>query len=478
MGRIDGDRNKWRMITTYLGAVALLLATTATGQEPNHPVSREDRWKFYAPNATVTDDPRRVPIAPSSNTEQTIVLRGGRIFDATGKKAYLGTLVVHGNKISGVLAPSSNSWPEDAQVIDVTGDTILPGLIDLHTHLTYEDTNEADNQALVDSMSDATLRGVERLRYFIESGITSVRDVGSQGEVPFRLKDWVNEDRIPGPRIFAAGQFITSTGGHGAAGDESDDPLTSEFYIANGADQWRQAVRVQFNRGADLIKIGSHFSREEVRAAVEEAHSLGMKITCDCETFYTEWAVEAGVDMIEHPLPRSDETIRLMAEKGVASDPTFMTYEIIFNDKGGYFHSTSRRFTFSDEANLRLVEKMKRAGVTLGVGTDLVTDWYKTLPTAYIVELKDFTKIGYTPSEALVAATRTNAELLDMGDRLGTLEPGKLADVTVVAGNPDENLDDLHNVKLVLRDGHIQVQDGRVFVERHAEIPLPAPRTK
>ena len=105
--------------------------------------------------------------------------------------------------------------------------------------------------------------------------------------------------------------------------------------IANGADDWRRAVREQFNNGADVIKIASHFSAEEVSAAVSEAHALGLRITCDCETFYVDRAVDAGVDMIEHPLPRSDEVIAKMAAKGVASDPTLVPYEISSISRAG-----------------------------------------------------------------------------------------------------------------------------------------------
>ena len=160
---------------------------------------REDRRKFLDPKTQVSDDPRRIVVKPGPRgPEGTIVLRGGRIFDGTGAPAREGTLVIERNKIAKILPVSATGWPKDAQVIDVSGKTILPGLIDLHTHLTYPlaetDFGVGMNEA------DATLRGAEKLRYFLESGITSVRDVGSQGDVPFRLKEWVRENRIPGPR--------------------------------------------------------------------------------------------------------------------------------------------------------------------------------------------------------------------------------------------------------------------------------------
>jgi imidazolonepropionase-like amidohydrolase len=347
----------------------------------------------------------------------------------------------------------------------------MPGLIDMHTHLTYTEPNVPVSYAL--SEADQTLRGMERLRFFIESGITSVRDVGSAGEVPFRLKDWVRQRRLVGPRIFPGGQLITATGGHGAEGLDVHAPGFGTMREASGPDDWREAVREQFKRGADFIKIGSHYSPEEVAAAIDEAHALGLKITADAETFYVTSAVEAGIDMIEHPLPRTDETIRLMAEMGTEAVPTLIPYIYIFDLAGGYYGSTSRRFTFSKEDNLALLRRMREAGIKMGIGTDLVADWFRYLPNSYINELRQFIEVGYGIEEVLVTATRTNAELLDMSDKLGTLEPGKLADVLVVDGRPDRDVGDLENVYLVVRDGEVVVMDGQVVIPRHIPVPEP-----
>ena len=200
---------------------------------------------------------------------------------------------------------------------------------------------------------------------------------------------------------------------------------------------------------------------------------MGLKVTVDAETFYIERAVEAGADTIEHPLPRTDETIELMAKKGVAADPTLIPYQIIFDEWGGYFGSTSRRFTFSNEANLEMLKKLRRAGIKCGVGTDLILHWYRYLPGPYIRELKNFVAAGWSVPEALVAATKTNAEILDMDDRLGTLVPGRLADVLVVDGRPDENLDQLTRVDFVIRDGDTVVAGGKATIPRHTVAPQP-----
>ncbi len=452
-----------------LGVLFLILFLGSLGSTQE---KAQDRRKFLDQKTQVSDDPRRTVVKPGPpGPEGTLVLRNGRIFDGTGAPAREGTLVIERNKIARILPPGSTDWPKDARVSDASGKTILPGLIDLHTHLTYplnaEDIGVATNDA------DATLRAVEKLRYFIESGITSVRDVGSKGDVTFRLKVWVAENRLAGPRVFPAGAFITGEGGHSTENTPDEIiGLMGATRLASGPDDWRQAVREQFHKGADVIKLGSHFSAEEIKAAVTEAHELGLKVTVDAETFYIQRAVEAGADTIEHPLPRSEETIQLMVKKGVAADPTLIPYQIIFDEWGGYFGSTSRRFTFSKEANLEMLKRLRKAGIKCGVGTDLILHWYRYMPGPYIRELKNFVEAGWSVPEALIAATKTNSEILDMDDRLGTLQPGKLADVLVVEGKPDENLDDLTRVDLVIRDGYPVVEGGHLAVPRHtAEKP-------
>jgi imidazolonepropionase-like amidohydrolase len=457
---------------TLLTTFGLLVATSAVMPQRGHAQERGDRLRFLRPETVVSNDPRRVPIPPTDQgPDGAIVIRNGRVFDGSGSPVVFATVVIERNRITAVVPASSTDWPVDARVIDANGMTVLPGLIDLHTHLTYTDAGVSPANAVDEA--DATLRAVERLRYYIESGITSVRDVGSHWDVPFRLKEWVAQRRLPGPRVFPAGKLITGTGGHGAEGLDPTSPLYGAVREASGADDWRDAVRENFKSGADVIKVASHFAPEEIEAAVREAHALGVKVTCDCETFYIQWAVDAGVDMIEHPLPRSDETIAAMAARGVAADPTLVPYVYIFDIAGGYWGSTSRRFTFSKDDNVTMLRRLRAAGVQLGVGTDLVFDWFRYLPSAYITELKGFVVAGFSPAEALRIATSGNANLLDMGDRLGTIEPGKLADVLIVNGMPDENLDDLANVRYVIRDGEVVVDDGRVFVARHTARPEP-----
>jgi len=440
-------------------------------------VPYQERLNWLDPRTSVTDDPRRVPMPPRDRAgDRPIVLKGGRIFTGTGAPVFTGTVVVDKGRIAHVLPDGMTDWPSDAIVYDLAGQTIMPGLIDCHIHMCY--TEPGLSMAIAQSRADATLRSIERLRYYVESGVTCVRDAGSADDIPFRIKAWVRDNRLPLPRILACGCLITGTGGHGAEGLSSVSAGVGSIREASGPDDWRNAAREQFKKGADVIKIASHYSREELAAIVDEAHTLGLKVMCDAEAFYVQWAAEGGVDSIEHPLPRTDEAIRIMAERGVAAVPTLVPYTLIIDVFGGYFGSTSRRFTFTKESNLALLRKMREAGVKCGIGTDIVMENFRYLPAALLRELKLFAEAGYSTTEVLEAATRVGAEILDMAHLIGTLEEGKLADILVVNGRPDENLDDLVNVNLVLRDGDVIVEDGRVYIERHKGWDLPEPSDK
>lgn len=455
---------RWRALAVLLGLAAGVPAVAQV-----QPLL--DRREWLAPGAPTTDDPRRTPAsAMPKGPPGVTVLRGGRVFDAVRAEAYPATVVLQHNRIQAVLPPDRSDWPAEARVIDVTGKTVMPGLIDLHVHLTYPNPETPiDEQA---SEGAGVLRGMTNLRYFLESGFTSVRDMGGVYNSTYLLSEWMQADKAPGPRIFATGHIITGTGGHAADRPISATHSPAFTREADGPDDWRKAVRETFKQGASVIKVASLFSRDEIKAAVEEAHSLGLRVACDCETIYTQWAVEAGVDDIEHPLPRTDETIRQMARRGTVSVPTLQVYQNVFDGRGSYAGAASRRFSMDSQQNFDLFKKMKAAGIKMGIGTDTIGRANEQTPNNYIAELKWFVKGGYSPAEALTAATRTNAEILDMADKLGTLRPGMLADVIVVDGKPDIELDDLRKVSLVIRDGYVVVDQGRVFIPRHEPAPL------
>lgn len=444
------------------------IAPMAAAQTP-----RNDRAEVLPRSVLTTDDPQRIPLRPPAGSVQQTVLKGGRVFDAVRPAAYPATVVIEGRTIKAILPPDRTDWPAEASVIDVAGKTVMPGLIDLHVHMTYPDPDTPIDEQ--DTEGSGVLRGARNLAWFLESGFTSVRDLGGVLSAPFQLAQWSAAGRIPAPRVFAAGHIITGTGGHATERPVTPNHGPAYQWERDGADAWRGAVRLAFKQGASVIKVASHFTLEEVTAAVDEAHTLGLPVTCDCETLYIERAVAAGVDMIEHPLPRTDATITAMGRKRVAAVPTLQVYQNVLDTSGGFYGSTSRRFTMTSQSNFDTFRKLKAAGVAMGVGTDTIGRVNQMIPNPYIAELKWFEKGGYTPAQALVAATRTNAELLAMGDKIGTLEAGKLADIIVVDGRPDERLDDLARVDRVIKDGRSWVVGGQIVMPRHLSAPLAKP---
>ncbi|ALJ15208.1 amidohydrolase family protein [Sphingopyxis macrogoltabida] len=469
------------LLATAITATPVMAQDKDSGPEAR-PLYNRDRW--LPPTVPTSDEVLRIPVPADYNAPKgSFVLVGGRLFDGTGKPARPATVVVEGKSITAVLSPGNRNWPADAVVYDVAGKTVMPGLIDLHTHLTNFRSADAANvySSAGISGAESVMRGQWRMGIFLQAGVTSMRDVGSHGDAPFVLKRAQAAGEIPGPRIFAAGQLITQTGGHAAIHafgpgfpEVPNGNPNSMTRIASGPDQWREAVRIQFAKGADLIKLASEYNQAEITAAVDEAHSLGLPVTTDTETQYIDMAIKAGVDSIEHPLPRSDAAIVLMARRGIASVPTFVPYRLVMRTwGGGYFGSTSRRFELNEESILAMGRKMRRAGIKMGIGLDLVTDWPDYMPGAYINELESFELIGYTKAEALVAATKTSAEIMHMGDRLGTIEPGKLADIIVVDGNPDEDFTALRKVRTAFVNGRLMLQDGRLYKPPHEEVPMP-----
>lgn len=464
--------------------VALIAAPAVAKEEgpEARPIYNREQW--LPESVPTSDDVLRVPAPADYNAPKgSFVLVGGRLFDGTGRPARPATVVVQGKTITAVLDPGEKNWPSDAVVYDVTGKTVMPGLMDLHAHLSFLERDDAMNiySSANTSAAESTMRAVKRLAIYLESGVTTVRDVASHGDVPFVLKRLQAQGQIPGPRIFTAGQLITQTGGHGAVHaitahypEVPNGNPNAMVRIASGPDEWREAVRIQFAKGADLIKLASEYTQEEITAAVDEAHSLGLPVTVDAETQYIDMAIKAGVDSIEHPLPRSDEAIALMAKRGIAAIPTLIAYRVIMRGSGGYFGSTSRRFELNEHTIESMARKLRQAGVKMGIGLDVVAlAGTSYLPGSYIDELESFHRIGFTKAEALVAATKNNAEILHMGDRLGTIEPGKLADIIVVDGNPDEDFNALRNVRTAFVNGRLMLQDGRIYQPRHEEVPLP-----
>lgn len=450
------------------GLCALVLALAAA----SIPAAAQAQRGVY----DTTDDVRRLPIPPVDRSHKPIVaMTGGTLIDGRGGAPIPNAVVVmQGDRIVAAGPAASTPVPENAaRVIDASGLYIVPGLIDLHIHFTQQRGDDMGNY--VDSPAAAAIRGVALADQLINAGITAVRDVGTADDVALRIKEGVDRRIIRGPRVFWSGRLIASPGGHG---DEVTSTATGRQRsggsagrrVANGPWDWRQAVREQVRALADWIKISAPATEEELRAAIEEAHSLGVPVAIDSYGAYTDAAIRAGVDTLEHPLAMSDRAVPLMREHRTAFVPTIGAFHNLLTTgyppagipSGGFYHTHSRRFPIDQQEHLRQVRDAHRAGVPIGVGTDIPFQNESRYPDAYFRELGYLSEAGLSNADVLASATRVGAEIMRMGDKLGTIEPGKIADILVVAGDPLADLASLRQARYVIADGEVVVdRSGR-----------------
>jgi imidazolonepropionase-like amidohydrolase len=428
---------------------------------------------------TTTDDTRRVPLPPHDYSEDEIVaLRGGTLIAGTGESPVEDALLVlQGDRILYAGASGDFRFPRPAdRTIDTTGLYVLPGLIDLHVHFTSQRGDDAGRYR--DSDAAAAIRGTLLLGQLLDAGITTVRDTGTRSDVAFKLKEAVERRFITGPRILWSGQRIVSRAGHGdeivavGSGRPKSMAVGDRERMATGPWDWRLGVREQIRRHADWIKLTSPYTREELTAAIDEAHMHGIPVAVDSYGKYSRWAAEAGIDSIEHPLALDEETVDIMAKNGVGLVPTLTTFHNLITEgypsvgipAGGFYYTMARRFPIDHERHLEIVKTARDAGVRIGVGTDIPIQAERRYPGSYYTELGLLADAGLSNEEVLAAATQDGAEILRMGDKLGTLEAGKLADVLVVGANPLERIDALQDVRMVVADGRVvrnRLDDGK-----------------
>jgi imidazolonepropionase-like amidohydrolase len=380
-----------------------------------------------------------------------VALIGGTLIDGTGASPVQNTTVlIEGNKIKAVGPMDKVKVPAGAKKIIVSGKWILPGFIDAHMHLTYPGD---DYQHFTQTDSLATLRALHFMNMFLRCGITSVRDVGAPVEPMMALNEAAQLGYIDTIRLFSCGQLLTVTGGHG-----------SELKLAREVDgpwEWRKAVREMHEAGFDHIKISPTYTMEEAKAAVDEAKTLGMRITSHggglsdtTPTTMTRIAVQAGVQCIEHLNEMEDDVLDLIAEKGVYLVPTISIYREQYkeNDIPGILIE-KRGWTVS--LHETLFKKARARKITMAIGTDAVGRFMKLYPIIYFMEMKYFVELGANPMEAIIAATRNGALILGKEDVLGTIQEGKLADIQVVNGDPLKSLDVLGRPEIVIRGGTV-----------------------
>lgn len=406
-----------------------------------------------------------------------IVLKG-RVLDGNGGAPIeKGAVVLEDDRIRLVCRQSELPDDPTAEVYELEDGTIMPGLIDAHVHMGWGSATAVDWISMTPQLSMArALRDMAQLR---QQGYTAFRDLGSD---VLLMRPAVAEGLLDVPRIFGAGRIISQIGGHGDVYQklslEASQRAYSPAFIVNGVDEVRRACRINARNGADLIKImttggvfsqgdkatpHSHFSQEEIRAAVEEAENMGSYVSTHAQaTRGIKMALKNGVKCIEHGFYLDEECIELMVKNDCYLVPTLAIMhasKLYFQGKEGVLPYLKEKTERSYEAHYRSLEMARKAHITVGVGCDFLGDVAFGCPySEATLELERLCVAGYTPMEVITMATKVNARLLQMEDQLGTLETGKLADVLLVEGRPDED------IRVLRRSDHVKlvVQDGRI----------------
>jgi len=380
-------------------------------------------------------------------------MKGGLVIDGTGSPPIeKGVILIEGQRIIGVGKEEELREKADVHVLDCSDQTLLPGLVDCHNHLSLDPRLDNYLHRMADPIPALTLRACESMKMDLRAGVTTSRCLGDKEFLDAECKKAVAEGRIEGPRLLVATRGIRAIHGHGFVG-----------YPFGGIDQIQAAVRENLSAGADLIKIfitgtlrgpkgiPSYFSKEEIQTAVDEAHRVGIPVATHCiGGIGFEWAIETGIDVIEHGYFLTDREIDLF----VKSDKWLvMTPSIFFTDARIQTlptHLMDGHLRQRDEVAQRMRAAIK-AGIKFAVGTD-------GMHGGLAQEIQYLVDFGTTPSQALMAATCHAAKVCGLEDSIGTLEPGKCGDIIGVEGNPLEDIGSLKRVKTVISRGRIKYQ--------------------
>ncbi len=413
---------------------------------------------------------------PQQQQNQPItVIRAGRFFDSeNGVFLPARDIIVKGNLIESV--GENLPVPKGATVIDLRKYTVLPGLIDAHTHLLYLEnlqgglTMEGMKALTIEGTPLRALRGAARGKTFLLSGITTVRDLGNSGrfgDVALRIA--INEGTVDGPRMYVSGPGLSSEGGQFPGLQYNYKSIADEEYrIIHGADDARSAVRENITFGANCIKIYSNntpnptmLSMEEMRAIVEEAHLYRVKVAAHATSdVAVRRAVEAGVDSIEHAYQVSDETLKLMKEKGTALVPTdsdFESFKYFVENSGGTQKLTDEQIKQELKFQQDRLKRALAAGVTIVAGSDMYIDMQRPQGDAAKRVLFAYLESGMTPVQILQAAT-INAARLFNNPRLGAIKTGTFADIIAVEGNPADDFNAIEKVRFVMKNGKVYME--------------------
>jgi imidazolonepropionase-like amidohydrolase len=392
------------------------------------------------------------------------LLKPDRVFD--GQEMHTGWWVlIKGNHIEAVGGPSTIAAPSNAKIIDLKGMTILPGMIEGHSHLFLHPYNETswNDQVLTESRAERTARAVVHARAALMAGFTTVRDLGTEGAGydDVGLKRAIEKGIIPGPRMLCATRAIVATGSYGPKSEVAEASIIKGAEEADGLDGITHAVRSQIGHGADVVKIyvdyrwglnetpQPTFTEDELKVAVQVAKSSGRIVAVHCGTEEgMRRAIAARVTTIEHGDGGTPELFKLMKEKGIALCPTIAATEAISTYHGW------RKGIDPDPAGVKrkhyIFAEALKAGVTICMGGDVGVFAHGDNAREMVL----MAEYGMKPIDVLRSATSINAEVFGLKD-LGNVKPGYLADLVAVDGNPVEDIKAVKQVKLVMKDGVI-----------------------
>jgi imidazolonepropionase-like amidohydrolase len=392
------------------------------------------------------------------------LIKAGHVLDVkTGKLADAQTIVVSGETIQSIGPSASvSSQPGDA-IIDLSGMTVLPGLIDVHTHLTMNPDFDPYRELTTTNAKEA-INGVVNARATLMAGFTSVRNVGAGGYVDVNLRDAISAGQIPGPHMQVSGPALGITGGHC-----DDNLLPFEYHqvgegVADGIAAVQQKVRQNIKYGADLIKIcatggvlskgddpqAAQYTLEEMKAIVADAHRLGRKVAAHSHGSQgILWASEAGVDSIEHGSYVNDEDIAVMKKNGTYLVPTLYLedWQVEKGSLPPFYHQKMVDVSAVAKNNIK---HAMQSGVKIALGTDAAV--YPHGLNAHELDVY-VNQIGMAPLAALQSATMNASDLMGWSSKTGTLEPGKWADIIAVEKNPIDDVRVLQDVKFVMKAG-------------------------
>jgi imidazolonepropionase-like amidohydrolase len=397
----------------------------------------------------------------SSNQKITVVRAAHMLDVKSGRTVDNPVIVITGDRITSTTGP----MPADAIVINLPGATLVPGLIDAHTHLIGKGTNFG-YQELAESVPAATLWGARNARVTLEAGFTTVRNVGAGGYADVALRDAINEGEVPGPRMLVSGPPLGITGGH------CDDNLLPFSYhataegVADGIENVQHKTREVIKYGADVVKIcatggvlskgddpqASQFTLEEMKAIVADAHRLGRKVAAHAHGAQgILWATEAGVDSIEHGSYIDDAGINAMKQRGTYLVPTMylQTWMLENAQSIGLPPMYAEKMRQIIAIARKNIQHAFASGVKVAFGTDAAV--YPHGLNAH--EFNVYVQMGMSPIQAIQTATVNAADLLGWSDRIGTLDRGKFADIVAVSSDPTKDVTTLEHPVFVMKGG-------------------------